>query len=67
MTSVMGDQQGGSRPEVVAGVLHRSDSGGLALWVRDVGVNVADGEGTGQFPVQDCKEDHGKIAAVQEG
>ena len=62
-----GAQQGGSRPEGVASVLHRSDSGCLALWVGDVGINAADGEGPGQFPVQDREEDHGETTAAKEG
>ena len=66
-TVITGDRQGGSRPEGVAGVLHRNDSGGLSIWVRDVGINVEDGEGLGKFPVQVCKEDHGQTAAAKEG
>ena len=65
--SVKGARQGGSRPEGVAGVLHRIESGGLALWVGDVGINVADGEGPGQFPFQGRKEDHGDTAVAKEG
>ena len=49
---VTGARQVGSIPKGVAGVLHCSDPGGLDLWVGDVGINVADGEGPGQFPVQ---------------
>ena len=63
----MGSRQGGSRPEGVAGVLHRSDSGGLALWVGDVGINAVDGEGPVQFTVQDCEEDHREAAVAKEG
>ena len=66
-TFVTGARQGGSRPEGVAVVLHRSDSGGLALWVGDVGLNDVDGEGPGQFPVQGHEEDHGEKTAAKEG
>ena len=66
-TFVTGARQGGSRPEGVVGVLHRSDSGGLALWVGDVGINAADGEGPGQFPVQGRKEYHGETTVAKEG
>ena len=66
-TFVTGDRQGGSIPKGVAGVLHRSDSGLLSLWVGDVGINVADGEGPGQFPVQGREEDHGETAAAKGG
>ena len=64
---VTGARQGGSRTKGVAGVLHRSDSGGLALWVGDVGINAADGEGPGQFTVQGREEYHGETTAVKEG
>ena len=66
-TFVAGAQQEGSRPEVVAGVLHRSNSGGLALWGGDVGINDADGESPGQYPVQGREEDHGETTVVKEG
>ena len=66
-TFVTGARQGGSRPEGVAGVLHRIESGGLALWVGDVGINAADGDGPGQLPVQGRKEDHGETTAAKEG
>ena len=49
------------------GVLHRRDPGSFALWVGDVGVNGADVEGPGQFPVQGREEDHGEAAAATEG
>ena len=65
-TSFTGARQGGSRPEGVMGVLHQSDSGSFALWVRDVGNNAADGEGPGQFPVQGREEYHGETAAAKE-
>ena len=65
--SVKGARQGGSRPKGVAGVLHSSDPGGLALWVGDMGVNVAYGEGPGQFPVQGSEKCHGETAAAKEG
>ena len=66
-SSVKGARQGGSRPKGVAGVLHCSKPGSLALWVRDVGVNGAYGEGPGQFSVQGRKEDHGETAVATEG
>ena len=66
-TFVTGARQGGSRPEGVVGVLLRSDSGVLALWVGDVGINAAYGEVPGQFPVQGCKEDHRETTATKEG
>ena len=66
-TFVTGAWQGGSRPKGVAGVLYCSDSGSLALWIGDVGINVANGEGPGQFPVQGCEEDHGETATAKEG
>ena len=62
----MGARQGGSIPEGVAAVLHYSNSGGLALWGRDVGLNAADGEGPGRFPVQGWKEDHGETTVAKE-
>ena len=64
---VTGAMKGGSRPKGVAGVLHRSDSGGLALWILDVGIKYADVEEPGKFPVQGREEDHGEIAAAKEG
>ena len=64
---VTGAQQGGSRPKGVAGVLHCSDLGGLALWVGDVGINAADVESPGQFPIQVCEEDHREKTAEKEG
>ena len=64
---VTGSWQGGSRPEGVAGVLHCSDSGDLALWVGYVGINAAGGEGPGKFPVQGREEDHGETTVVKEG
>ena len=66
-TFVTSAQQGGSRPVGVLGVLHLSDSGGLALWVGDLGINVADGEGPGQFPVQGRESDHWETAMAKEG
>ena len=33
-------------------MLHHCDPGGVALWVGDVGVDGADGEGPEQLPVQ---------------
>ena len=66
-TFVTGAHQGGSRPEGVAGVLHRSDSGGLALWVGDVGLNATNGKGPGQFPVQSREEDYRETTAGKEG
>ena len=63
----MGGRQGGSRPKGVAGFLHCSDPGGLALWVGDVGVNVTYEEGPGHFPVHGCKEDRRETAAAKEG
>ena len=65
--SIKGAQQGGSRPKGVAGILHCSDPGGLALWVGDVGVNGADGEGPGKFPVQVSEEDPRETAVAKEG
>ena len=64
---VAGAQQRGSRPEGVAGVLHCSNSVGIALLGGDVGLNSADGEGPGQFPVQGCKEYHRETTALKEG
>ena len=64
--SVQGAQQGGRRPKGVKGVLLRRDPGGVALWVRDVGVNGKDGESPGQLPVQDREEDHREAAAMKE-
>ena len=66
-TFVTGARQEGSRPESVAGVLHHSDSGGLALWVGDVGLNATDVEAPRKSPVQGCKEDHGETTAAKEG
>ena len=65
--AVKGARQGGSIPKVVKGVLNCCDPGGFALWVGDVGVNGAYGEGPGQFTVQGGKEDHGEEAAAKEG
>ena len=66
-TSVQGAWQGGRRPKGVKGVLHRRDPGGFDLWVRDVGVDGADGEGPGQLPVQGCEEYHREAAVEKEG
>ena len=66
-TFVTGARQGGSRPKGVAGILHCSDPGGLVIWVGDVGTNVADREGPGQFLVQGREEDHGETVAAKEG
>ena len=63
----MGARMGGSRPKGVASVLHCSDSGCLSLWVGGVDINVADGEGPGQFPFQGREEDHRETAAEKEG
>ena len=65
--AVKGSRKGGSRPKGVKGVQKRHDTGGFALWVGDVGVNGAYGEGPGQFTVQGGKEDHGEEAATKEG
>ena len=64
--SVKGDRQGGRRPKGVARILQCSDPGGLAIWVEDVGVISADGEGPGKFPVQGREKDHGETAASKE-
>ena len=65
--SVTGAWQGGSRPKGVAGALHCSSSGSLALWGKDVGRNATDGEGPGKFPVQGREEDHRETTAAKEG
>ena len=64
--SVKDARQRGSRPKGVVGVLHHSDPGGIALLVGDVGVNGADGEGSGQFPVQGFEEYQMETAAEKE-
>ena len=56
--SVQGARQGGCGLKGVKGVLYRRDPGGVALWVRDVGIDGADGEGPGQLPVQGREENH---------
>ena len=63
----MGARQGRSRPEGVPGVLHRSNSGSLAIWDVNVGLNAADGEVPGKFPVLGRDEDHGETTAAKEG
>ena len=62
-----GDQQRGSRPEGVAGVLRRSNSVNLDLWSGDVSINAVDGEGPGKFPVQGHEEDYGETTVAKEG
>ena len=56
----------GSLSEGVEGFIHSVHSGGPALWGGDLGLNAADGEGPGQFPFQDCKEDHRETTAEKE-
>ena len=66
-TAGKGAWQGGRRPQGVTEILHRRDTGGSALRVRNMGSNKEDRKGPGQLSVQVRAEAHGKSAAAQEG
>ena len=66
-TADKGDWQVGRRPQGVTDILHRRDTGGSAIRVRNMGPDEEDGKGPGQFSVQGCAKTHGEAAASWEG